>query len=44
MDENGQIFKKYLKYLIFPKNGKIFKKIFFKYLNVFPSSIDDITP
>ncbi len=34
MDENGQIFKKYLKYLIFPKNGKIF----FKYLNVFPSS------
>ena len=39
MDENGQIFKKYLKYLIFPKNGKIFKKIFFKYSNVFPSSI-----
>ena len=42
MDENGQIFKKYLKYLIFPKNGKIFKNIFFKYLNVFPSSIHEI--
>ena len=41
MDENGQIFKKYLKYLIFPKNGKIFKKIFFKYLNVFPNSIHE---
>ena len=38
MDENGKIFKKYLKYLICPKNGKIFKNIFFKYLNVFPSS------
>ena len=25
MDENSQIFKKYLKYLIWPKNGKIFK-------------------
>ena len=39
LDENGQIFKKYL---ICLKNGKIFKKIFFKYLNVFPSSIDNI--
>ena len=28
------------KYLISPKNGKIFKKIFFKYLNIITGSID----
>ena len=29
MDENGQIFKKYFKYLVWTKNGNIILKIFF---------------